>query len=129
MQRKCTLNSIMKLQTVYQSRGFYLKHLLLDDPFLFLEQRPLAEGIHLNMYSNNEHVGEVERVIHTVKERIRYIYVTLPFNKLPGRMIVKLIYFCIFWLNAIHQSATVVPNMISIRYCRTKHESTYNHDR
>ena len=51
----------MQLKTVYQSS---------DGQFLFLEQRLLGEGIHLNVYSNDENVGEVERVILTVKERV-----------------------------------------------------------
>ena len=86
----------MQLKAVYQSRGFYLKHLLLDGQFLFFEQRLLGECIHLNVCSNNEHGGEVDRVIRTVKERVRCNCATLPFNKLPGRMTVELVYFCIF---------------------------------
>ena len=118
-------NSIMQLKSMYKSRGFYLKHLLLDGKFLFLEQRLLGEGIHLNVCSNDEHFGVVERVIRTIKERVRGIYVTLPSNKLPGRMIVELVYFCIFWLNAIHPSATIVPN-ISPRTIMTGKKINYN---
>ena len=33
--------------------------------------------------SNDEHVGEAERYIRTVKERMRAIYSTLPFSKVP----------------------------------------------
>ena len=49
----------------------------------------LAElGILLNTASNNEHVPEIERQIRTVKERTRAIYCTLPFNKMPRRLII-----------------------------------------
>ena len=51
----------MQLKTVYQSS---------DGQFLFLEQQLLGECVYLNVYSNDEHVGEVERVIRTVKERV-----------------------------------------------------------
>ena len=51
----------------------------------------LAEiGITLNETSRDEHVGDIERYIRTVKERMRAIYNTLPFHKVPGRLVIEI---------------------------------------
>ena len=47
-----------------------------------------------------EHVSEIERELHLVKERFRALRSTLPYKLLPGRIIVEGINFCIKWLNA-----------------------------
>ena len=65
----------------------------------------------LNICLNNEHVGEIEWLNCTVKEQVRGIYNTLTFNKLPGRMIVKLIAIVIFWLNALPPLPSVGGNL------------------
>ena len=60
----------------------------------------LAElGIVLNTASNGEHVPEIERQIRTVKERTRAIYCTLPFKKMPRRLIIEIVYAANYWLN------------------------------
>ena len=41
-------------------------------------------GIALNETSHDEHVGDIERYIRTVKEQMWAIYNTLPFNKTPA---------------------------------------------
>ena len=59
----------------------------------------LAElGIVLNTASNDEHVPEIERQIRTVKERTRAIYCTLPFKKMPRRLIIEMVYAANYWL-------------------------------
>ena len=78
---------------------------------MLLEQRLLGEGIHFNIFSNDKYVGKAERVIRTIKERVRCIYIILQFNKLPLKMIIELAYFFIFSLNVMHLSVTIVPNM------------------
>ena len=60
----------------------------------------LAElGILLNTASNDEHVLEIERQIHTVNERTLAIYCTLPFKKMPQRLIIEMVYAANYWLN------------------------------
>ena len=53
----------------------------------------------LNTASNDEHVPEIERQIRTVKERTRAIYCTLPFQKMPRRLIIEMVYAANYWLN------------------------------
>jgi hypothetical protein len=60
----------------------------------------LAEmGITLNKCSREEHVPVAERSIRILKERCRCISNTLPFQKLPGMLIVQMVSTCNFWLN------------------------------
>ena len=45
----------------------------------------LAElGVALDVTLQDEHVGEVEQYIHTIKEQMRGIYNTLPFKQVPA---------------------------------------------
>ena len=55
--------------------------------------------ISLNTASDDEHVGEIERYIRTTKERVQSIWNTLPFTKLPNRMIIEIVKGSVSWLN------------------------------
>ena len=61
----------------------------------------LAElGIRLNETSRDEHIGDIERYIRMVKERMRAIYNTLPFQKIPAQLVIEMAKTAVFWLNA-----------------------------
>ena len=55
----------------------------------------------LNETLRDEHVGNIERYIGTVKEHMRAIYNTLPFNKIPARLVVEMAKVSMFWLNGL----------------------------
>jgi hypothetical protein len=80
----------------------------------------LAEmQVTLNTVARGEHVPEVlERHIRTIKERARSVYNTLPFTKIPGRMVAELVYYSVFWLNSFPAqdgiSNTLSPRAIVI---------------
>ncbi|GAX21402.1 hypothetical protein FisN_28Lu124 [Fistulifera solaris] len=103
----------------YIQRGFRIREILMDGEFeplrgdiatlkitLNTEETVSTvtpspdESTTLNNAAAAEHVPEVERYIRTVKERVRCVYCTLPFQKIPSRMLVELVYFCIYWLNS-----------------------------
>ena len=106
------LNSITKVDSIYRLRGFRITTLLVDRQFACLEEGLRgSRNIALNTCSNDEHVGEIERMIRTVKERCRGVYNTLPFRKLPGRMTIEMAYFCVFWLNTFYPSPSIVENL------------------
>ena len=69
------------------------------------------------MTSCDEHVPEVERYIHTLKERVRACYNTLPLYKHPHGLIIKMVCTQNFWLNAFPHvdsiSQTMSPKEIS----------------
>jgi hypothetical protein len=61
----------------------------------------------LNTTATIEHVPEIERQIRVIKERARAIRSTLPFKRMPNRMIVELINFVVLWLNAFPPSSGI----------------------
>ena len=58
-------------------------------------------GIALNVTSRDEHVGDIERYIRTVKERMRAVYNTLPFSKIPAQLVIEMAKASVFWLNGL----------------------------
>ena len=56
--------------------------------------------ITINIVSTREHVTHIKRQIRTVKERMSEIYSTLPFTRVPGRMVIELTKYVVLWVNA-----------------------------
>eukprot|EP00957_Ditylum_brightwellii_P015780 1188814-Ditylum_brightwellii.AAC.1 len=71
----------------------------MDNQFECLRSRLTGKGIDLIICSKDEHIGDIERLNWTVQERVRAAYVTVPFKRMPGRMVVELLHFAVFWLN------------------------------
>jgi len=69
-------------------------------------------GAFLNIAAADEHVPEVERWIRTIKERVRSIYDSLTFKKMPARLIAEMIYTSVYWLN-IFPSESGVSSTLS----------------
>ena len=67
--------------------------------------------IHTNICSESKHVGEIERHNRTVKERVRGIFNTLPFKKMPRRMVAEMVYAAVFWLNAFYPNKNALSNL------------------
>jgi hypothetical protein len=53
----------------------------------------------LNLASANEHIPEIERKIWVIKERVRVVIYSIPFNSLPARMLVHAVLFVTKQLN------------------------------
>lgn len=94
------LTSLRHIQATYAKRGFRVVTVAGDNEFATLEGPLSNAGMTLNVVSAEEHVPEVERFIRTLKERCRAVYNTLPFKRLPNRMVVELVYAMNFWLHA-----------------------------
>jgi hypothetical protein len=123
------LAALHKVVKIYQAGGMPVKHALLDGRFESLKERLSEIGVSANITSRDEHVGDIERFIRTVKERVRGIYNTLPFHKMPRTLVVEMAKFVIFWWNAfpvadgisnnLSPSAIVVGRHIDYnRHCR-----------
>jgi hypothetical protein len=93
------LGCIKRLCSIYKLGGFDLAQINGDKEFGPLQASLADLKIGLNTASDDEHVGEIERYIRTVKERTRSIWNTLPFDKLPTRMIIELVKGSVSWLN------------------------------
>ena len=100
--------SIRKFKQVYMQRGFKMDNILMNGQFACIRGGLAELHINLDICYNDDHVGDIERLNRTVKEGVREIYNTLPFNKLPGRIIVELV---TFWLNALPPSPSVGGNL------------------
>ena len=110
------IKAVRDVRNIYQKRGFKVDSMLMDGQFEGLAGDLAELGITLNTVARGEHVPEVERHIRTLKERARCVYTTLPFTKIPGRMVAELIYYSVFWLNSFPArdgiSATLSPRAI-----------------
>ena len=112
-----TLLSYLKpVKQLYMKCGFKITNILMDGQFKPLRDNLYGLCIHLNICGSNSQIGEIDRMIYVIKERIRGTYNTLEFKKLFGRLIVELVYFVVFSLNALGES---VAGELSVRTVMT----------
>ena len=78
------MSGVRAIRQIYQRNGFNVAATLMDGKFGHLRGELADMGIALNETSRDEHVGDIERYICTVKEQMWAIYNTLPFNKIPA---------------------------------------------
>jgi hypothetical protein len=75
----------------------------------------------LNIPAANEHVGDIERRIGVVKERLRCIVCTLPYAKIPQIVLIHLKHFVVMWLNNFPTrngiSMDYSPQELILRHC------------
>jgi hypothetical protein len=67
--------------------------------------------IALNETARDEHVGDIERFIRTLKERMRAIYNSLPFTNMPPRIVIEMAKHAVYWLNAFPHPNGVSDNL------------------
>jgi len=73
----------------------------MDGEFEPLRDKLLDMQILLNTTGRDEHVGDIERFIRTLKERMRATYSTfLPFKIIPPRLVIEMAKSSVYWLNA-----------------------------
>jgi len=125
MKNNTLVTSNKQVVQAYQAHGFRLKAILADGQFIHIQQIIKQKGITLNICAGNEHIGEIERYIRTVKERVRSIATALPFERYPPQLTVKIVYNCVFWLNSFPHKDTVHTTM-SPRAIMMGQRITYN---
>ena len=96
------INSLMSAMRMYSQRGFRVTLLLIDGEFDTdgIREGVAAEGMTLNPTARDEHVGDIERFIRTIKERMRATHATLPFTHMPPRLVIEMAKQSMFWLHA-----------------------------
>ena len=94
------LKCIKGVASLYRKAGFKVTTALMDGEFMLLRGGLAELGLRLNKTSRDEHVGDIEQYIQTVKERMRAIYNTLPFQKIPAWLVIEMAKTAVFWLNA-----------------------------
>jgi hypothetical protein len=83
----------MKVVNLYKKRGFVIDICLMDNKFESVRGILQEKQIQSNICAPNEHVLEAERKIRTVKERVRGIITTLPFQTIPTIIITYAVFF------------------------------------
>jgi len=66
----------------------------------FEKLRDKLPNVTLNTTAAREHIGEIERKIQVVKERAMSTISILPYKLLPKLVIIKLMHFCVIWMNS-----------------------------
>lgn len=115
------LYSVIQL---YRNAGFQVKFVLVDGGFEHIRAKYNEYGVILNTTSANEHVPGIERMIRVIKERARSIRCTLPFKKIPKRMLIKMLLFCVFWLNHM-PNKNGISNSLSPRMIMTVSKANF----
>ena len=64
---------IKQVKQVYMQLRFNVTNIRMDGKLAFFIGNLVELQINLNVYSNHEHSGEIERLNRTVKERVRLI--------------------------------------------------------
>ena len=69
-------------------------------------------GVNLNTTTHKEHVPAIKWQICTIKECMRCICHMLPFKCLPILLLIKMVYFSIFWINAFPPKGGISNTML-----------------
>ncbi|KAL7564214.1 hypothetical protein ACA910_021639 [Epithemia clementina (nom. ined.)] len=101
LQATMIMQSLQAVLGVYKQNGFNPQLFMADGAFESLQTHLAHHGITINATSRDEHVGEIERFICTIKERMRANYTLLPFSKIPRIMLINMAKHAVFWLNAL----------------------------
>ena len=105
-------NSIKQLKRIYMQWVFKVVNILMGGQFECINGDLAKLQVDLNICSNNKQMGEIERLIITIKERSCRIYNTIPFKKVPGRMIVELLALVVFNINTLPPYPSIADNFI-----------------
>jgi hypothetical protein len=97
------VKGIKSVATVYKRAGFRITTTLMDGEFEAMRGDLADLEIALNEAARDEHVGDIERFIRTLKERMRAIYNSLPFTNMPPQIVIEMAKHAVYWLNAFPQ--------------------------
>lgn len=94
-------NGLKEIVKLYKRAGFICQATHMDNEFEPLKSK-LLDPLDINTTAKNEHVGEIERKIHHVKDHTRCIQSTLAFKHvaLPNAIIKGMVQHVVLWLNA-----------------------------
>ena len=74
------VKKLKNMSLFYTYRGFHIRTAFMDGEFDALQgEFPFV----MHIAGKDEHVGDIERLIRVIKERVRAILSTLPFKKVP----------------------------------------------
>ena len=97
------ISAFKTVAQVYRRAGFRVTLALMDGEFETMRGELSELRIALNTTAWNEHVGDIKRYIQTIKEWMRAIYNTLPYQNIPPWLIIEMAKHSVFWLNSFPQ--------------------------
>ena len=103
--------ALCRVVNIYARGGFQVTTALMDGAFAGLHDVCNQLQVTLNTTSRDEHVGDVERYIRTIKERMRGVSNTIPFKRLTHNMVMELAQAVVYWLNSVPSNTGVSPTM------------------
>ena len=103
--------ALQRVLNIYSRGGFQVTTALMDGAFA--SQHDVCNQLHvtLNTTSRDEHVGDVERYIRTIKECMWGVTNTLPFKRLTCNMIIELAKVVVYWLDSVPFHMGVSPTI------------------
>ena len=95
------VEEVIAVVRMYNARGFKVSAIAGDNAFTAMRNYEGFTRLNVlyNPTSADEHEPYSERLNRTLKERCRMCMSTLPFDRMPRRMLVEMVYLCVFWLN------------------------------
>jgi hypothetical protein len=112
-RRQSILNALKQVMKIYKGQGHSMEMIefnvrsnpmhtiLADNEFQVLREYLEDEGVHVDIVSKDEHVPEVERQNNVIKERVRAIIQTPPYNKMPKKIHSAVVSYVVYCLNYI----------------------------
>ena len=92
------VNNLSQVVKLYMCFGFRVRVCFADGQFDCLHNE--AKGVGVDTSGHDKHVGDIERLIHVIEERVRSIRAGLPFRRLPRWVLIKMVTFVMFWFNS-----------------------------
>jgi hypothetical protein len=81
-------HKLTRILQFYSRGGFVVQTALMDQEFKAV--RTTWPQLPINTTAANEHIPEIERTVHTIKDRTCGVYSTLPFTKgIPKLMTIE----------------------------------------
>ena len=112
-QAKTLINCVNRILSIYHKRGLRVTTMIADNQFDCLEGTlaALTPPVSYLPLSKGEHEKFVERNIRFIKERCRCAYAEIPYNHIPRRMTMHLVYTTVFWINSFPRNEGVSNTM------------------
>jgi hypothetical protein len=101
------VKSLLKIISLYKTRGFTPSTALMDREFECLRLELLTHGVNINTTAASEHVPDIERQIRLIEEHTRALRSTLPFKNIPGRMIIEMLANVVLWIKDLPPASGV----------------------
>jgi hypothetical protein len=109
------ISALKDVFRIYQGGGFNIEMAMMDREFEPLRGMFAVYKVGLNTTSHDEHVGEIKWYIHTVKERTRATYSTLPFERMIQRLVIEIVCLSVFWLNSFPSTNGISETLSPVR--------------